>query len=231
MGAMTMPFWVRDDWAFSAMAPGREIKATIVVERGRSWLERISVSEGPAGGDTSTLIHEGPEAAPGSEVPDFLLTNQDGRKIRMSEFRGRTVLVTFIYTRCPLPEYCPLMTNHFLSLYRSLSKEKELLGRTHLLSVSFDPDFDTPAVLREYAEAHLRSDTPEALKTWDFATATKDEIRRMADFFGLDYWPEGGQIVHSLRTAVISPDGKLARLYRGNDWTPGDLLRDARALP
>ena len=230
MAAMTMPFLVRDDWAFAALAPGRRIAATLVVQGDRSWLENFSVSDG--GADRGAVTVEKAAAGEvGSEVPDFTLSNQDGRPIRISQFRGSALLVTFIYTRCPLPDYCPLMTNHFLSLYRSLVKEEPLLARTHLLSVSFDPAFDTPQVLREYAGRYLRGDATEAFKHWDFATGTAEEIRKMAGYFGLEYWVEGGQIVHSLRTAVISPEGKLARLYSGNDWTPGDLLREVRDLP
>jgi protein SCO1/2 len=228
MGAMTMPFTVKDDWAFQALAPGRQVVATLVVQGERSWLENIAVSEGSSG--SGAAVEKGSMAEPGTEVPDFVLQNQDGKRIELAQFRGSAVLITFIYTRCPLPEYCPLMTNHFLSLYRSLSKEQSLLAATHLLSVSFDPDFDTPAVLRDYAAGYLDGDAPEAFRHWDFATGTKDEVRKMAGFFGLDYWQEGGQIVHSLRTAVISPEGKLVRVYTGNDWTPGELLRDVRAL-
>jgi protein SCO1/2 len=227
MGAMTMPFTVKDDWAFQALAPGRQVVATLVVQGGRSWMENITVSEGSSGGVT---VERGRRADPGTELPDFVLQNQDGKRVELKQFRGSAVLITFIYTRCPLPEYCPLMTNHFLSLYRSLSKEQGLLARTHLLSVSFDPDFDTPLVLREYAAGYLDGDAPEAFSHWDFATGTRDEIRKMAGFFGLDYWQEGGQIVHSLRTVVISPEGKLVRIYTGNDWTPGQLLRDVRGL-
>jgi protein SCO1/2 len=230
MAAMTMPFQVRDDWAFTALKPGRQIAATLVVQGGRSWLENLSVSEG-AGDAGAVTVAKAPAGAIGSEIPDFTLSNQDGRLIRMSQFRGSALLVTFIYTRCPLPDYCPLMTNHFLSLYRSLVKEEPLLARTHLLTVSFDPAFDTPAVLREYAERYLRGEATDAFNRWDFATGTAEEIRKMAGYFGLEYWSEGGQIVHSLRTAVISPDGKLVRLYSGNDWTPGDLLREVRSLP
>jgi protein SCO1/2 len=230
MAAMTMPFAVRDDWAFAALAPGRRITATLVVQGDRSWLENLSISDGAADRGAVT-VEKAAAGGVGSQVPDFMLSNQDGRPIHISQFRGGALLITFIYTRCPLPDYCPLMTNQFLSLYRSLVKEAPLLARTHLLSVSFDPAFDTPQVLREYAERYLRGDVTEALKHWAFATGTAEEIRKMAGYFGLEYWAQGGQIVHSLRTAVISPEGKLVRLYSGNDWTPGDLLREVRDLP
>ncbi len=226
MDAMTMPFTVRDSWAFAALAPGRQLAATLVVEGDRYWLQDITVGEG----GEEPVVEKGRPAALGSEVPDFELVNQEGEQIRLSQFRGKAVLLNFIYTRCPLPDYCPLMTSHFLSLYRSLSKDKALLSSSHLLSVSFDPDFDKPHVLKDYAEGYLKSDAAETLQHWYFATGTHEEIRRMASFFGLDYWPEGGQIVHSLRTAIISPEGKLVRLYPGNNWTPGDLLRDLRSL-
>src|SRR5262249_21368176 len=126
---------------------------------------------------------------------------------------------------CPLPDYCPLMTDNFSAIEKSLSATPQSYAKTHFLSISVDPEYDTPKVLRDYAAAHSAD-----LNHWEFAGGTKDQVKQIATYFGMRYWPDGDQIVHSLRTAIIGPDGKLVRLYHGNDWRPEQVateLRDA----
>ncbi|MEP7270504.1 MAG: SCO family protein [Acidobacteriota bacterium] len=218
MDAMTMPFTLVDDWAFSDLQPGATIQATLVVDTGRTWLENpIITSAGPAIGKEVVV-----EPRPGDEVPDLRFVTQDGKKIHLQQYRGRTVLLTFIYTRCPLPDYCPLMSSNFAAINNAI-EEKGLAGQVHLLSVSVDPAYDRPGVLRRYALPYTGG---QGFKRWDFVTGTKDEIKAAAEFFGLSYWPEKDQIIHSLRTAIIGPDGKVARVYRGNEWKPEEVLKD-----
>lgn len=220
MEAMTMPFTLIDDWAFDAIVPGADIQATLVVDTGRSWLENpVVVSPGPAGGNEVVV-----EPKPGDEVPDFTLTNQDGNKVSFHNWRGRKLLLTFIYTRCPLPDYCPLMSSNFAEINRALQQNPELSEKVQLLSISVDPEHDTPKVLREYAVKY--SGGASALKRWEYATGTPDEVKAVAQFFGLSYWPEKDQIIHSLRTAIVSPDGRVAAVYRGNEWKPAEVLAD-----
>ena len=219
MDAMTMPFTVIDDWAFDAAAPGADIQATLIVDTGRTWLENpVIVNTGPASGNEAVV-----EPKPGDETPDFIMTNQDGKKVTFLSYRGRTVLLTFIYTRCPLPDYCPLMSKNFAEVNRELQKNPALAARTQLLSISVDPAHDKPEVLKKYAVKYAGG-TP--LKNWEYATGTPEEIKVVAQFFGLNYWPEKDQIIHSLRTAIVGPDGRLVKVYRGNEWKPAEVLAD-----
>jgi protein SCO1 len=222
MDAMTMPFNVADEWAMPVLAQGQSVEATLVVQEDRSWIEglRISTSE-PSGSLPSTSL--APSA--GEKVPDFSLINQDGTRIHLSQYRGHPLLLTFIYTRCPIPEYCPRTSQYFSEVHKGLQLLPASSARPHLLSISFDTDFDTPAVLREYGARYLN---PISFKDWEFATGSPEEIKKIASYFGLSYWKESGQIVHSLVTALIGPDGTLQRLYQDNTWAPKKILAEFR---
>jgi protein SCO1/2 len=174
---------------------------------------------GPAENATHT-----PE--PGEAVPEFSLVNQDGEKIRLADFRGKALVVTFIYTRCPLPDYCPLMSKNFGAIAKEISADPAMKDHVRLLSISIDPEYDQPRVLGQYAKDYGASAAPAHL--WELATGKPDEVRRVAKFFGLDYWQDSGQIIHALVTAVIDDEGKVLRIYRGNDWKPADILEDLR---
>ncbi|HEX8096588.1 MAG TPA: SCO family protein [Pyrinomonadaceae bacterium] len=228
MGAMVMPFALKDEWAFEDILPGDEIGATLAVDGKSSWLEDLVISRQRAGATPTSNTTAEPK--PGDEVPDFSLVNQDGRPVHFKQYRGRTLLVTFIYTRCPLPDYCTLMSENFAEVEKEMKKDRGLYARTHLLSVSFDPEYDTPKVLRSYGAAHTGNYTSETFEHWEFATGKKEEVKSAARFFGLEYFQQTGEIVHSLRTAVIKPDGKLYKIYRGNEWKPAELVQDVKDL-
>jgi protein SCO1/2 len=230
MPAMTMPFTVKEGWALSVLAPGQTLRATLVVENGRSWLEGITIIQGSPQGSAGATAPTVDEPKPGDGVPDFKLTNQGGVQIRLHQYRGQSLLITFIYTRCPLPDFCPRMSANFAQIHAALRKEPALLPRVHLLSVSFDTEFDTPQVLREYGEAYAGGSGAAEFRNWEFATGAADEVKRLAHFFGLEYTKDSGQIVHTLRTALIGTDGKLVRLYHGNDWTPAEVLDQIRLV-
>ena len=222
MEAMTMPFKLKDSSLLDVMTDGDRLQGTLVVAGARSWLEDIVVvheSADPGGAPVNSI-----EPKPGDEVPDFALVNQDGKRITLRQYRGRMIVVTFIYTRCPLPDYCPLMTDNFAEIEKSIKSDPELYSKTHLLSISVDPEYDKPKVLRDYAAAH-GADTTH----WDFASGTKDEVKKVATYFGMQYWIEGDQVVHSLRTAIIGADGKLVKLYRGNEWNPEEIAAELRS--
>jgi protein SCO1/2 len=216
---MTMPFNVKDEWALSALSPGQHVEAILVVKETDSWIEKIRIS-GTESVDQAVGKTTMPE--PGSEIPDFSLVDQDNRKIHLHEFRGSPLLLTFIYTRCPLPDYCPLMSGNFAALHHALQSLPPSDSLPHLLTVSFDTDYDTPSVLREYAARYMK---PVRFDRWKFATGTPEEIRSITGYFGLVYQKESNQIVHSLVTALIGPDGKLVRLFLGNQWTPDEILK------
>ncbi len=220
MDAMTMPFNIGDDWAVTVLAPGQTVEATLVVQGDRSWIEGLKITQTKDSG-SSAVANSPPQI--GAEVPDFQLLNQENKQIHLSQYRGRPLLLTFIYTRCPLPDYCPRMSKNFSEIYRGLQSQPQSDRKPHLLSISFDPDFDTPAELKNYAGRYMN---PADFSVWEFATGTPDEIRKIAGYFGLSYQKESGQIIHSLVTALIGPDGKLVRLYLGNEWTSRQVLTE-----
>jgi protein SCO1/2 len=166
----------------------------------------------------------------GDKVPDFALVNQNNQPIRTGQYRGKAVLLTFIYTRCPIPEYCTLMSNNLSQIERELQKLGSLHEKTRLLSVSIDPEYDTPAVLRSYGASHTGRYGDETFSHWEFATGTKEQVKEVAQFFGLQYYPEKDQIIHGLRTVIIAPDGSVAKVYRGNEWKPAEVLEDLQRI-
>ena len=230
MPAMVMPFQIKEAQALSGLNKGDEIAATLVVSGSKSWLEDLrvvrksNVVTDPRDVEIRTLPREG------DTVPDFTLTNQDGKKISLKQFRGKALLITFIYTRCPLPDYCPLMSSNLAQIDKALQNEPALFAKTHLLSVSFDWQHDTPAVLRSYGAAYTEKYSDEKFEHWEFASGSADEVNAMAKFFGLQYETKSDQIVHSLVTAIVSPDGKIAKIYSGNEWRPADLLNDLHEI-
>ncbi|MEN3335458.1 MAG: hypothetical protein V7641_4823 [Blastocatellia bacterium] len=228
MEAMTMPFKPKDRWVLDQAQPGNRLQATLVVDGLRSWLEEVVILQDAT--DSGAAPASSVEPQPGAAVPDFTLTNQDGKRIALHDYHGRALVVTFIYTRCPLPDYCPLVTNHFAEIIKVMKNDAALINQAHLLSISVDPEYDTPNVLREYGAKYTGASGAATFNHWEFATGKADEVKKIATWFGLQYWPEGGQIVHSLRTAVIAPDGKLVKLYHGNGWQPAEIVADLQGL-
>jgi protein SCO1/2 len=226
MVGMTMPFKIKDTWALDVLKPGDRVTATLVVDGERSWLENIVVIQGSSDPTSAPAANE-PKA--GDEVPDFTLVNQDAKKIRMKNYRGQALLLTFIYTRCPLPDYCPLMTDRFSEIDKAVKEDAASYPRTHLLSISVDTEYDRPKVLREYGAAAQAKDA-KGFERWEFAVGTAEEVKKIATYFGMQYWKDGDQIVHSLRTALINQDGKLVKLYRGNEWKASEVLNDLKGL-
>lgn len=219
MEAMAMSFKLKDERLLADMAEGDRVQATLVVTGLKSWLEDLVVTRETVDQSDIRSPQAKIEPAPGDEIPDFKLVNQDGKRISLHQYRGRAVVLTFIYTRCPLPDYCPLMTDNFSEIQKTLKSGASLYERTHLLSISVDPEYDTPKILREYA-AHHSADTTQ----WEFASGSKDEVKQVGTYFGMQYWRDQDQVVHSLRTAIIGADGKLVKLYRGNEWKPQEIV-------
>ena len=228
MDAMTMPFNVAEPKMLAELRPGDEIEAKLVVGEKSSRLEGIVVSRHGASTSTQTIPEQGPYGKPGDAAPATVLTGQDGKPLALADFKGKAVALTFIFTRCPLPEFCPRMNAQFAEMETLLAKEPALYAKTQLLSVSFDPEHDTPEVLREYRERFLKGVKGVAPAHWKFATGSPDRIKEFTAFFGLTYLKSGEQFVHSLATAVIGPDGKVFSVRRGNDWEPPAVIEDLR---
>ena len=221
MPAMTMPFAVKNEADLQILAPDDEITATLVIDGKHSWLEDLIITRQSAIAPAMPGVQMAKE---GDEVPNFALRNQDNREIHIKDYRGKTLLLTFIYTRCPVPDYCTLMSDNFAQIDRALSQDQDLYGKTHLLSISIDPEYDTPKVLRSYGAAHTERYQNETFAHWEFAGGTKEQVKEIAQFFGLTYFPEKDQIIHALRTVIINPQGKVAKIYGGNDWKPEDIV-------
>lgn len=227
MGAMTMPFSVVDRNLLPSIQDGDQLRATLVVRGNAHWLEDLVVSRAVASGSLAEQMAAGPSL--GSEIPDVELVNQDNEAIRLRQYQGKAVLLTFIYTRCPLVDFCPLMNKHFDAIEAKLASDPELYRQTHLLSISFDPEFDTPELLRTFA-LQRHTITEETLNHWEFATGTHENLRILGYELGLTYRAAEEEIVHNLRTALIAPDGTLAKVYTGNEWTPDEVVADMREV-
>jgi protein SCO1/2 len=237
MPGMTMPFTVGETsaWVFDTpheVVPGDQITATLIVDGAKSWLEDIVITK-EISDTTSVTAGESVGPPPGDEVPDYRLINQDGKAIRIHDYRGKALLLTFIYTRCQDPGQCTLMSSNFANIDQELQKQPELYRQTHLLSISFDPEYDTPKVLRSYGAAYTGKYSDENFAHWEFASGSADEVKGIAQYFGMRYFQDSQsgkeQVVHSLRTAVIRPDGKIIKVYRGNEWKPDEVLKELRA--
>ena len=230
MDAMTMPYKLKDASILGELHPGDVITADLLVSQDPDadvLLDHIVVvAQGKPDYLPKVTYHV---PAPGDAVPDFKLRNQDGRPIHIGQFNGKALVITFIYTRCPSPDFCPRVTRNFASLDKLLASNPALYARTHLLSVSFDPEHDTPARLRAYGATYIGSDAKAAFAHWDFAVPEKPVLAEMAKFFDLGMTENAdSMITHTLSTTLIGPDGKVVRFYPGNEWTPEQVLADLK---
>jgi protein SCO1/2 len=230
MTAMTMEFSIKDDWVLKELNPGDMISATLVVDKDGYWLEGIAISKSMPGGSNPDAANNSAAPEPGQTVPNFQLVNQDGKQITLDQYRGKYLVLTFIYTRCPLPDQCPLISNNFAIVHNELLANKTLGDKVHLLSVTIDPKYDTPKVMRSYGASRSGRFDKEDFKLWDFATGTENQIQQTAKFFGLYYVSEKDQIVHSLRAAIITPEGKVHKILRGNQWKPEEVVQELKTL-
>ena len=230
MDAMTMPYKLKDAGILGELHPGDVITADLLVSQDPDadvLLDHIVVvAQGKPDYLPKVTYHV---PAPGDVVPDFKLRNQDGRPIHIGQFNGKALVITFIYTRCPSPDFCPRVTRNFALLDKQLAANPALYAKTHLLSISFDPEHDTPARLRAYGATYIGSDTKNAFAHWDFAVPEKPVLAEMAKFFDLGMTENADStITHTLSTTLIGPDGKVVRFYPGNEWTPEQVLADLK---
>jgi len=230
MEAMTMPYKLKDASIVGELHPGDIITADVLVSSdpyADYLLDHIVVVAQAKPDNRPPVFYHVP--TPGDVVPDFELRNQDGRSIHFGQFRGKAVLVTFIYTRCPMPSFCPRVTHNFAEIEKQLEGTPAVYERAHLICVSFDPEHDTPERLRAYGVGYIGSDSKNAFSHWDFAVPNKPVLEEMAKFFDLGMTNDpDGTITHTLSTTLISPDGKVARFYPGSDWTPEQLVDDMK---
>lgn len=230
MEPMTMNFSIKDTWVWEDLTEGSEVRGDLVVDKDGYWLEKISIVAAPRPGQSVVPINEN-FAQIGKEVPDFAMTNQDGKRISFKDFQGKALAITFIYAQCPLPDYCIAMSRNFSDLANQLQNESDLKDKIRLLSISFDPERDTPEKLKQYGLGYLGKDAKSDFTVWQLATAPDKQMREIADFFGLRYQvdeTDKTQFNHSLITVVISPEGKVTKIFKGSEWTNADLLRELK---
>jgi protein SCO1 len=229
MKAMVMPIPVREAKALTDLKPSMFVDFTLVVEKDRSYAENVRVHEYENLAQEPLLVRRlqllarldkanplAPTLAIGQPVPDFTLTDQTGQRVSLSRFQGKVVGLTFIYTSCPLPDYCFRLSNNFGRVQKRFA---DRMGRDLvLLSISFDPAHDTPEVLAKYA-AIWKADA----NSWHFLTGTTPEVKAVCGRFGLSFWPDEAALTHSMHTIVIDRQGKMAANFEGNQFSAEQL--------
>jgi protein SCO1 len=227
MPGMTMPFKVQDPGLLRDRAPGDLVTATLVVGEVEAYLSTLTktgfvpVTEPPP-----AEVAEG--LKPGDAVPDAAFLDQDGKPRRLADWRGHRVALTFVYTRCPLPEFCPLMDRHFVAVQKAMAEAPQFAD-VRLLTITMDPAFDTPRVLKGHG-GRLGADPV----LWSFLSPEPASAAAFFEQFGLIVEREGpaaGDITHNLRTVVLDAEGRVAAIRTGNDWTPAQLIADIKATP
>ena len=231
MPSMTMPFSARNQKEIVDLGTGDAISFRMTVTEKDFWIDRVK----KIGRDQVHVAEPLPTPAPssnysvrlreGDEMPFFFLTDQDGKRISLETFRGQPLLLTFVFTRCPIPNFCPRMSNNFSALQTAIKADSGALAKIHLVSITLDPAFDTPQILKEYG-AHLRFDPG----VWTFATGDAKEIDALTQAFSVYRHTESGTISHGLATALIDKDGKVDKIWRGNGWTCAEVLREIGQL-
>jgi protein SCO1/2 len=223
MSAMTMPYDVKDPAGFQKVQLADVIRAVVVVgPNNQFWLEHLEVT-GKAAARPASDVSLRRVLMVGDKVPDVPMVNQDGKTIFFSQFKGKAVLLTFIYTRCPFPDYCPLISRQFSAIQKELGDNPVEFENTHLISVSLDPDFDKPSVFREYGLKYM-DHNPAGFKHWDFVSTTPADLLKLTGSFGLSYAEENSQISHSLNTILLAADGTVADMWPGNEWQTSEVL-------
>ena len=229
MAGMTMAFKVKDAQLLSGIEPGDLINATLVVEEDGAHMSSVKkVGEAPLEKAPAPTAASGFELLkPGEAVPDAPFVDQDGTARPFSSFKGSPLAITFIYTACPIPDFCPLMDRQFGAIQQTLTTNRALQN-AHLLSVSFDPATDTPAVLKAHA-GRLKADPAR----WTFLTGDRDKIDQFAARFGVSINrspTDAIDITHNLRTAIVDAEGRLVKMYTGDEWKPEEVIADLKAV-
>jgi protein SCO1/2 len=228
MEAMTMSYELKDPTVVSELHPGDRITAKILADVDGDSYSNVRLD------DIVVIAQAKPDYKPpvayhvptaGDTVPDFKLLNQGGRIIHLGQFKGKLVLLTFIYTRCQLADFCPRMSHNFADIDKALAADPALYKQTHLLSISFDPAYDTPKVLRSYGGAYTGNYVNEKFTHWDFAAPFEKDLPAVTQFFNVGVTPgDSKSLTHSLSTVLIGKDGKIIAWYPTNDWKPADVL-------
>ena len=221
MPAMTMLFPVKDSAELAGISRNDLVRFDLMVTPQESWAANLRRTgrgeESPAATSTAATL------SPGEELRPFTLLNQHGTPVELADFAGKPLAITFIFTRCPIPEYCPRFTDNFARVQRTLADR--FPGQFQLLSVTVDPEYDTPQVLEEYGK---RNGADFAI--WSMLTGGEDEIRKLAGQFGVQFWTDGATITHTGICVLIRSDGTVHKIHRGNIWTAGEIIQNMEHL-
>lgn len=224
MEAMTMQLDVRDTNELAGVSAGDQITFRLLTTDDDAWIDRVkrtglrfTIEPNPISDEPTD-----DELPIGAPLPDFTLTNHLGQAFRLSDFKGRALAFTFIFTRCPLPTFCPRMSGNFSITHRRLLEDASHTN-WHLLSISFDPEYDTPGQLATYSRTYQ----PHS-NHWSFATSSPDIIRKLGTAFGLAFIQDGATFNHNVRTVVVNPAGRIHRIFPGNEWQPAELIAEMK---
>lgn len=229
MPSMTMPFSVKDEKEIAEVKIGDRISFRMTVtdkDLVLDQVKKIPASEVRVAEPTPAATVSSTASArlrEGDIVPSFTLTNQNGAPVTLDTFRGQPFLLTFIFTRCPIPTFCPRISQNFSELQQAIKSEAGAAGKTRLFSITLDPQFDTPEILQSYAQQQ-KADS----QIWTFATGAPAEIDKLTQSFAVFVQPEGGTISHGLATVLVGPDGKVVKIWRGNGWKPSEVVDELR---
>lgn len=228
MAAMTMPFDVKAPEEMAEVKPGDKVGFRMTVTETDGWIDQIKVLERGVAEEAKPMVpevrvvREVEELEEGDLMPDYPFVTESRRSIRLSDFKGQALGFTFIYTRCPYPTFCPRQTRQFAEAMEQLAKALPGPGkRWHLLSISFDPAYDTPAVLYRYAQQHGYD--PE---WWNLCTGELIEIDAITEQFGMIFARDGAGFSHNVRTVVVTPDGHVQKIFVGNQWTTEEFVAE-----
>ena len=231
MDAMTMDFNAKEPAAVAGLQRGDRVRFDLIVTRERGWIENVRRIQRADARSVPTLAKTSwaPPLKVGEVIPDVAFTNELGQAVKLSDYRGQALAITFIFTRCPFPDYCPRMSRQMARVSETLPFIPNAPTNWHLFTVTFDPEYDQPSVLQEYRRnLHVNE------QRWHFLTGAPDQIKRFCGSFGVYFVRDRGSVDHNLMTAVIDPQGRLQRLFPGNTWKPDDLideLASAAGLP
>jgi protein SCO1/2 len=226
MPAMTMPFEAKEPNELTGLKAGDAVSFRMTVTDTDVWIDQIRKLMPPKPNElpsrsTLRFVRDVEPLQVGDPLPEYHFTNELGEAVSTSQFKGQALAVTFIFTRCPLPNFCPLMSNNFQDAQKKLLAMPNGPTNWHLLTISFDPDFDTPVILKAYAERY-GADPPH----WNFLTGDLIDITAISEQFGQMFWREEGALSHNLRTVVVDAAGRVQKIFEGNKWTSDELVAE-----
>ncbi|MEO8428583.1 MAG: SCO family protein [Verrucomicrobiota bacterium] len=226
MPAMTMPFKVKNTNELTNLQSEDRVSFQMVVTSDEGWIENV-VRVGTAKGEilpsveSFRRVRDVDPLKVGDLMPDYRFTNELGHAVSLKDFKGKALALTFIFTRCPFPEFCPKLSNNFAEAYKRLMTTSNAPTNWNLLSISFDPTNDTPAVLKAYAGRYNYDSN-----YWSFVTGAMIDIDAITEQFGLGFSRQGPTINHNLRTVVVDANGRVRRILTGNDWKAAELVEE-----